>query len=128
MRQHPLQAVTQRFTLERGAEAFDDMSAVSERMQGKVGPSPTDEELLQWLADTEAILFQILQGKRPPGSDKVAEDFALRVSTLYMSCAVKCDDRGLDYSIRPKVAEYASATTDAAVRTALLNRVQPRVD
>mmetsp|Transcript_15567 Transcript_15567/g.37101 ORF Transcript_15567/g.37101 Transcript_15567/m.37101 type:complete len:124 (-) Transcript_15567:330-701(-) len=115
-------------TLSKPSRSDSRLNAISKRMQGKVGPPPTDEELLQWLADTEAILVQILQGKRPPGSDKVAEDFALRVSTLYMSCAVKCDDRGLDYSIRPKVAEYASATTDAAVRTALLNRVQPRVD
>mmetsp|Transcript_15568 Transcript_15568/g.37107 ORF Transcript_15568/g.37107 Transcript_15568/m.37107 type:complete len:178 (-) Transcript_15568:342-875(-) len=127
MRQHPLHAVTQRFTLERGAEAFDDISAIAKRIKGKVGPPPTDEELLQWLADTEAILIQIMQGKRPPGSDRDAETFVVGVSAFYMNCLIKCGKRELDYSFRPKVAAFAWDTTDP-LATAIENRLKPRVD
>ncbi|CEM37636.1 unnamed protein product [Vitrella brassicaformis CCMP3155] len=125
IRHRPLQAVTPRFKLERGVEAFNDIGAILRRFLGKAGPSPTDEEVLQWLTDSEAILVQILQGKRPPGSDKDFEVFKAWVSAFYFNCVAQCLERGLDFSFRPEVFEYSYHVASAAM---IDNGFEPSVE
>jgi len=104
---HHLQATTHD---ENVVDPVTHLEAVADRMAGRVGPAPTDEELMQWFADGEAALADFMEGRtskwkyRPPISD---EDLKAALSEFYVLMLLKCRQKDLDVSYRARVYNYA---------------------
>ncbi|CEM26507.1 unnamed protein product [Vitrella brassicaformis CCMP3155] len=95
---HHLQATTHD---ENVVDPVTHLEAVTDRMAGRVGPAPTDEELMQWFADGEAALADFMEGRtskwkyRPPISD---EDLKAALSEFYVLMLLKA--RVYNYALK----------------------------
>ncbi|CEL93614.1 unnamed protein product [Vitrella brassicaformis CCMP3155] len=105
---HPLQATSHdESAVAPFTPPFTHLEAATERLAGEVGPPPTDEELLQWVADGEAALAEFMEG-RPPGAPP-DENLKSALTRLYVLMLSMCRQKDLDVSYRPKVYDYALA-------------------